>query len=220
MNEKDKQRRNRGIVFAALFALGLILLAPDHTGRSIGDYIFGALGIPVWTEGNRNGLHTPVITGIILIIFGLSGTTYYFSEKVPKLKRWLLLGGLAFLLISPLAIEQSLFVIKRGAQGVASVDFSPKKSGCSYSTSNGVVRADCNLTIYNYGKADSATVKLLYPFNTDLAFKPKEIGLFSHKKMNVNVQFIGQMPEGSGFSGFSNDVPIELEMDGVVKRYH
>ena len=77
-NEKKTIAR---IIAIFIIVLGATLgVTWNRTGFCIGDSIFHALGLPVWSNG-ITGSHYPAIVGSVFILVGISAINYTLQKK-------------------------------------------------------------------------------------------------------------------------------------------
>ena len=104
MNQK-KIVRNR-IIAVVLIAFGLMLAITwwdsDATKFpvGIGNYIFTALGLPVWSKeatGYPIGTHYPTVVGVVFMWAGLVVVARTMNEIQ---KRWIMIGGTVLVVIA------------------------------------------------------------------------------------------------------------------------
>lgn len=195
--------------------LGLALLPFHHLKYSVGDTLFTALGISPWSNGSSNtGLHFPVIIGTILLAIGITGIYRSYRSKYPRILRWLILGSIAFFLVFPSISEAAMYVVKHNAQGDDSVDVTV--ASCRYNINDKQTEAECTFTLFNYGKAESLTIRPIFTKQmnglTDMKFEKNELSMDRHSKFDGTMKFQGRLPNEAGISGWSSQVEMEVEV--------
>ncbi|CAG7659096.1 hypothetical protein ACFQI7_37320 [Paenibacillus allorhizosphaerae] len=213
--------RRKEDLFFVLILIGLLLISNTHLGNSFGDSIFRAVGIPPWTNTEYDsGLHISVIVGLLVIVAGYIGAVKFYQFRFPKIRSRIVLSCIAFAFLFPIVTENALILLKYNSVSVSSVAFSKKNSQCSYRSEEANVKADCTVTLINYGKEKAVTVRpYLIRSTAKVKFEPMTITLPPHQKVGVGTAFNGKLLDGTGFSGWSNDIGIEIEVDGLKKRY-
>jgi len=208
-------------LFFVLILIGLLLLSNTHLGYSFGDSIFRAIGIPPWTHTELDsGLHFSAIVGLLVIVSGYIGAVKFYQSRFPHIRSRIVLSCIAFAFLFPIVTEKTMIVLNFNSSSVSSVAFSKKNSHCSYRSEEANVKADCTITLINYGKEKAVTVRPYLLQNTaDIKFEPMTVSLPPHQKIGVGTSFNGKLSDGASFSGWSNDIGIEIEVDGLKKRY-
>ncbi|SMF92447.1 hypothetical protein SAMN05661091_5828 [Paenibacillus uliginis N3/975] len=191
-------------------------------GYSFGDDLFRWIGISPWTDGKSRGLHLPVLFGFLLLIFGVVGASRIYQSRYPKIMSRLIIGCVAFIMIFPFITENLFFLTKFNSTGVSSVAFSKKDSQCNYETEDKTVKIKCQLNLYNYGKEHSITIRpLLDDGFMQFEIEPQTISLVPHNQSNRSMVFYGKIMNRdiSSAGGWRNSVGVEIEKDGVKKRF-
>lgn len=198
----------------------MLLISQTHMKESFGDQIFEAIGISPWTESNQNGLHLPVILGILLMIIGVAGSQRTLRGRHPKISRTVLIGCIAFFFIFPFMTQGVMFAAKYNAAGAASVQVTDAK--CNFASNENKVTADCSFKIFNYGKAEEVVIKPILPTNwnrnVDIDFGAITVTLDRHSKQNMTVRFNGTQNNGSGFTGWGQDIGMEVIATNTAKQ--
>jgi hypothetical protein len=213
--------RRKEVLFFVLILIGLLLISNTHLGYSFGDSIFRMAGVPPWTNAEYDsGLHISVTVGLLVIITGYIGAVKYYQVRFPKIRSRIVLSCIAFPFLFPIVSEHAMVLLHYHSNSVASVDFSKNNSQCSYRSEKASTKADCTLTLVNFGKEKDVTLRLyLIRSSSKVKFEPKTITLPAHQKVSVGTAFEGKLLDGTGFTGWSNDIGIEIEVDGLRKRY-
>ncbi|MFC4809625.1 hypothetical protein [Paenibacillus sp. GCM10023250] len=211
------------VLFFALIVIGLLLVSQTHLGYSFGDSIFRALGIPPWTRADyESGLHLAVVTGLVFIIAGYIGAVRFYQSRYAKIRSRIILGCIAFVLLFPSVTEKAMMLLNYHSVSVSSVAYSKKNSQCSFRSEDAKMKANCTVTLINYGKEKTVTVKpylIRSAASAKVMFEPMTITLPPHRKVGVSTVFNGELLDGTGFSGWTNDIGLEIEVDGLKKRY-
>lgn len=210
----------RKIMYISAVVLGLLLLSVHHLGYSFGDDLFRWIGISPWTDVRNTGLHLPVILGFLLLFLGVCNVAIIYRPRYPKIMSRLIIGCIAFIMIFPFITEKLFFLTYFNSTGTSSVVYSKKDSQCNYSDEGKKVKAVCKLNIYNYGKLDNVSIRPIMeqmPLKTE--FEYKEIPLIPRTQRLVNEVFYGDLQEVTDFSGWSSDIDVEIEVNGVTKRF-
>lgn len=208
------------VLFFVLILIGLLLISNTHLGYSFGDDIFRAVGIPPWTGNYDSGLHLSVIAGLLAIAAGYIGAVRFYQVRFPKIRSRIVLGGIAFVVLFPFVTEKAMILLNYNSVSITSVAFSQKNSQCSYRSEETNVEANCTVTLINYGKEKDITVKpflIRSPFKVE--FEQAMLTLPAHQKVNMSSIVDGKLLDGTGFSGWSSDIGIEIEVGGLKKRY-
>ncbi|UVI29568.1 hypothetical protein [Paenibacillus spongiae] len=213
--------RRKEALFFVLILIGLLLISNTHLGYSFGDSIFRAVGIPPWTNAEYDsGLHISVNVGLLAIVAGCIGAVKFYQVRFPKIRSRIILSCIAFVFLFPFVTENAMILLKYNSGSISSVDYSKKNSQCSYQSEEANVKADCTVTLINYGKEKDVTVRhYLIRGTAKIEFEPMTITLPPHQKVGVGAAFKGKLSEGTGFSGWSNEIGIEIEVNGEKKRY-
>ncbi|MCR8645976.1 hypothetical protein NV379_25470 [Paenibacillus sp. N1-5-1-14] len=208
-------------LFYVLILIGLLLISNTHLGYSFGDSIFRTVGIPPWTNTeDDSGLHISVIIGLLVIIAGYIGTVKFYQVRFPKIRSRIVLSCIAFVYLSPIVTENAMILLKYNSVSVTSVDFSKNNSQCSYRSEEANVEANCTITLINYGKEKNVMIRpYLIRSTTKVKFEPMTVTLPPHQKVGVSMAFNGKQLDGTGLSGWSKDIGIEVEVDGLKKKY-
>ncbi|WP_141680286.1 hypothetical protein [Bacillus sp. FJAT-26390] len=91
------------------------------------------------------------------------------------------------------------------------MDYSLKNNECTFSGEENKVNASCSVTLYNYGKADSVSIRpMLKHSSADVEFDAKVVSITPHQRMTLLIGFVGTQKNGGSFSGFSKQVEFEL----------
>lgn len=191
--------------------LALFLVSQNHLKQSFGDSIFTAIGWSPWTNKENTGLHLPVLISVILLIIGFFGAVRYFRSRYPQILSRLVIGCIAFFLVFPFITEGVMFLVKYNSNEIDSVDISNGK--CSFLSEENIVTADCSFTLFNYGELDKIAIKPILPtYLNDVAieFERIVVPLDKHRRMNFGLPFKGTQRNGSGFTGFVQDVGFEV----------
>jgi len=198
-------------IFTILFAL--IFLTNTHLHYSLGDLIFESIGIAPWTKENQNGFHLAVIIGLIFLIPGIIGTVRYYSPRYPKIRSRIFIFCIAFVFLYPLATEKALFLFMRNAEGMKSFDILNEDSRCNIQTEGNEVKANCSITIFNYGNEDRIAVRpILLDSSADIHFEKRVISITPHSKVNIGTEFNGVQGNGTGFQGSINRLKFEIDV--------
>lgn len=209
-------------MYISAVVLGLLLLSNHHLGYAFGDDLFRWIGIPPWTDGKSTGLHLPVVLALLLLIFGVVGVSRVYRPRYPKIMSRLIIGCIVFIMIFPFITENLLFLTKYNSTGVSSVAFSKKDSQCKYETEDKTVEIECQLNLYNYGKEHSITIRpLLDDGVMQFEIEPQTIFLVPRAQSNQSWVFYGKIMNRdiSSAGGWGNDIGVEIEIDGVKKRF-
>ncbi|MCR8645211.1 hypothetical protein NV379_21380 [Paenibacillus sp. N1-5-1-14] len=208
-------------LFFVLILIGLLLISNTHLGYSFGDSIFRTVGTPPWTNTeDDSGLHISVIIGLLVIIAGYIGTVKFYQVRFPKIRSRIVLSCIAFVYLFPIVTENAMILLKYNSVSVTSVDFSKNNSQCSYRSEEANVEANCTITLINYGKEKDVMIRpYLIRSTTKVKFEPMTVTLPPHQKVGVNMTFNGKQLDGTGLSGWSKDIGIEVEVDGLKKKY-
>ncbi|UNK18646.1 hypothetical protein MNQ98_00940 [Paenibacillus sp. N3/727] len=210
-------------MYISAVVLGLLLLSFHHLGYSLGDDLFRWIGISPWTDGKSRGLHLPVLFGFLLLIFGVVGVSRIYQSRYPKIMSRLIIGCVAFIMIFPFITENLFFLTKFNSTGVSSVAFSKKDSQCNYRMEEDrTVKIECQLNLYNYGKEQMITIRpLLDDEFMQFEIEPQAISLTPHTQSNQSVDFYGKIMNRdiSSAGGWQNGIGVEIEKDGVKKRF-
>ncbi len=208
----------RETYFPIAIILALFILTGNHVGRSLGDYIFEQLGISPWSEGERLGLHRPVLIGLPLLFIGIIGTVKYYKPRYPRIVSRIVIGYLLFIILYPLAAEKATMLLLYNATGFRYIDYAKEQSHCSFHTEEDKAIANCSFTIYNYGKVDEITIKPLLSDEYGIRFEAKTLPIRKHEKNNLGTWFEGTQNEITGFRGSSRQISAEIELNGITKR--
>jgi hypothetical protein len=213
--------RKKEVLFLVLILTGLLLVSHTHLGYSFGDSIFRAIGIPPWTNPEYDsGLHISAIAGIIAIVIGYIGAVKYYQVRFPKIRSRIIISCIAFAYLFPVVTENAMMLLKYHSVSVDSVAYSKNNSQCSYRSEETNVKADCTITLINYGKEKDVTIRpVLNRSFAKVEFEPMTVTLPPHDKVNITMAFSGRQLEGTGLSGWSKDIGVEIEVDGVKKKY-
>ncbi|MCQ6561105.1 hypothetical protein [Paenibacillus mendelii] len=213
--------RRKEFLFFILILVGLLLIANHHLGYSFGDDIFREIGIPPWTNTEYDsGIHISVIAGLIMLAVGYFGAVKHYQLRFPKIRSRIVLSGIVFVWLFPWVSENLMILFHYNSTTISSVAYSKKGSQCSYQSEEASVEADCSISLINYGKEKSVTVRpYLIRAATMIEFEPMTFTLPPHTRINMGTTFNGRQIDGTGFSGWSREIGIELEVDGKKKRY-
>ncbi|WP_337103279.1 hypothetical protein [Paenibacillus sp. YIM B09110] len=214
--------KQKSVLYIVGLLLGLLMIAKNHLDHSFGEFLFKFIGLSPWTNVDKTGFNLPVIIGFLLILFGVSGTARTYRPRFPIIFSSLIIGCIAFVLISPIASEKAMFLLKHNSKGIHSLDYSIKDSKCYIQTVESVVKSDCSFTIYNYGKEENFMIKpMLMDSYTDMDIDVQAhmVSIAPHRKHLFSVQFDGTQRNENGFGGSLERVGIELEVGGVRKRF-
>ncbi|MCR2804624.1 hypothetical protein [Paenibacillus soyae] len=207
-------------LFFLLILIGLLLISNSHLGYSFGDSVFRAIGISPWTQGDDSGLHISVIAGFLALAAGYMGAVKFYQARFPKIRSRIILSCIAFVLLFPIVTENAMILRHYHSYSFSSVAFSEKNSQCSYQSEGASVKANCTLTLINYGQEKVLTIRP-YPIQSPMKLKldPILITLPAHQKLSISTDFDGRLLEEASLSGWSNDIGIEIEFSGVKKKY-
>ena len=207
-------------LYIALIVIGLLMFCLNHVGRSLGDEIFYSLGISPWTGPDQTGFHLSVILGLILLFVGISKTAKYYRPKYPKILSLLIIASIGFISVYPIMTENMLFLIKRNSHTIASIDYLNKDSQCNYQSDEGKIRANCSVTLYNYGPEKEVSIRpILDGHLADFDFEPTALIIAPHTKDMYTIDFYSQQSTDSGTWGSTGPIGIEIELDGMKKLY-
>jgi hypothetical protein len=206
---------NRNLLFPFLFLLGLFLLAVDHTGHSLGDRLFLGLGVEPWTGEHKSGAHLSAIVGIALLMLGMMCTVTYYKPKIPSIFAWCLLVCIGVYGLFPLMSEKTMFVLKQGANGANSVDYSVKHNSCHFQpeeeSETNRIHAFCNVKVFNYGNADHVQIRPLFPYYYEVNdFAPVTIAIPPHSTVTVEFELWNEPGDTADFSGWIENMEFEL----------
>ncbi|RKN86294.1 hypothetical protein [Paenibacillus ginsengarvi] len=212
--------RKKEALFFVLILIGLLLISDTHLGHSFGDRIFRAVGIPPWTNTEYDsGLHISVIVGLLVLTAGYIGAVKFYQFRFPKIRIRIILVCIAFVFLFPIVTEKAMILLYYNSGSVSSVAFSEKNSQCSYRSEEGKVKADCTVTLINYGKEKAVNVRPYLKRGTaKIKFDPVTITLPPHQKVGVGTVFNGMLLDGTNISGWSSDIGMEIEVDDLTKR--
>lgn len=73
-------------IFIAAIVSGLLLITNTHLQHPLGDSLFNLVGLSPWTKANQNGLHLPVILGLVILLIGIAGTVRLYRPRYPKVQ--------------------------------------------------------------------------------------------------------------------------------------
>ncbi|CAM4038096.1 hypothetical protein COLU111180_20430 [Cohnella lubricantis] len=213
--------RKKEALFFVLIMVGLLLISNTQLGYSFGDSIFRAVGIPPWINTEYDsGLHISVIFGLLVIVAGYIGAVKFYQVRFPKIRSRIILSCIAFVFLLPIVTENAMILLKYNSVSINSVDFSKNNSQCSYRSEEANVKADCTITLINYGKGKDVTIRpYLLRSATKVMFEPMTVTLPPHEKVGISMAFNGKQLDGTGLSGWSKDIGIEIEVDGLKKKY-
>lgn len=148
--------RRKAALFFVLILIGLLLISKTHLGYSFGDSIFRTLGLPPWTNTEYDsGWHISVIVGLLAILVGYIGAVKFYQAQIPKIRRRIILSCIAFVFLFPIVTENAMILLKYQSVSINSVDFIRENSQCSYQSEEAILKADCTITLFNYGKEKS-----------------------------------------------------------------
>lgn len=141
------------------------------------------------------GLHYVNITGIILLIIGITGTVIYFRSYYPKIRSRVILGSIAFLVLFPIATEKLMYLIQYNDTGEASFTYqlSPKECRIDKNEEN-LAQATCEFTYYNYGQATKILLKPVLPTKElGIEFQPTMLSVTPHSQGKAGISFYGDL---------------------------
>jgi len=217
------------IIFAILFVW------VQENDFILGDYIFGKLGLPVWSNG-LEGIHYPVVFSLFLIVMALIGFMVYSKETSPGLKK-LAFFTLFFghLLIQP-AFSEVYGMVKSFSPGLEAIDYYRSQSTSTFESTydNKFLKINSKLSFVNYSQVSQEVyVKLLpdkYPerlTNDDNiiatdgeSLKPKKFILHPKSQTTVNASFIAKPKEDlMNASGSFNGTDVIIYNDNQVEKF-
>jgi hypothetical protein len=208
-------------LYFILIVIGLLFISYTHLGYSFGDSMFRAVGLPPWTNTEYDsGLHISVIIGLLIMVAGYIGAVKGYQERFPKIRSRIIIGCIAFVYLFPLVTENTMILLKYHSMSVDSVDFIPKNSQCSYRSQDANVQADCTITMINYGKEKEVKIRpYLKRSIIPLQLEPMTVTLPPHRKVGISMTFNGKQLEGAGSSGWSNEIGLEIEVNGLKRMF-
>ncbi|MFB9277629.1 hypothetical protein [Cohnella cellulosilytica] len=207
-------------IFVFAILLALFFVTNNHLHSSFGDLVFEFFGISPWSKENHNGVHLPVVLGIILLIIGIIGTVKYYSPRHPKIRSRIFIFCVAFILLYPVATEKALFLLRHNSSGIRSIDILTEESRCSIRTVDDTVRANCSLTIFNYGNEEQLTIRpILLDASPDIVFEERTVSIIPHTKIGVGTELDGFQRKAADVQGNINRLGYEIEIDGKSKIF-
>jgi hypothetical protein len=207
--EVSALKKNR--LYPALIFVALLLIIKDHTGTSLGDHIFNTFGLSPWTKSNDNGFYLPGVMGIALLVIATILTLKSYRSNERKVRNRIIIGCILLIWLFPFASEKSHFLLLYHTSSAEKMDYSLKNNECRFSGEENKVNASCSVTVYNYGKANSVSIRPLLKHSfADVEFDAKVVFVAPHQRITLNTDFVGTQKNGSSFLGFSRQVEFEL----------
>ncbi|QGQ99060.1 hypothetical protein EHS13_31375 [Paenibacillus psychroresistens] len=196
------------IIFAAV-----LIQIPLHFGYAVGDFLFRIFGFSPWTKGDQ-GLHLPFILSSILLIWGIKGVLESSQPERRKLLKRTVIGCIALILLLPMIVEKATFMIRHNTTGLASIDYSKKKSKCSYLSEEKQIKANCSFTLYNYGNLTTITLNPIMKNSLSaFQFEPIEISISPHSKVTLGMPFLAKQSNGNSlYGGVSNNIDLVIAL--------
>lgn len=153
--------RDKGWLYVLFLLISLVFLGVTHRGDVFGDQVFRFLGLPPWSQFDRNeGLHYSAIFGIVmLLVSGKLAIRYFRKRYKTKVGRTIVLICILFFYTYPLVTEQAYYLAHWNQKGLQAVDFLKKDSRCRYQTKDSAVSMECTIRLVNYG-GQTETVKI------------------------------------------------------------
>lgn len=145
------------IAYVCLFIFSLLFFSVDHRGVLFGEYLFRLVGISPWSNGDQ-GLYFPSVFGLIMIYVSVNLLHKQLKLKYKKIKRKMLLFGIAFLLCFPILTRSIMVVANINHSGLTVLDYSKKDYECSYSSYEELFSAQCTVKLFNYGNEDEVVL--------------------------------------------------------------
>lgn len=210
-----------GVYFIIMLSIGVLIVSNTHLDYSMGDILFQAIGLSPWSNGPELRFHYSAVLGILLLVIGIVGTVRQYRHRYPKIFSRLLIGIIIFVYIFPFATEKIMFMVKHNSSGIDSIDYSKKNSSCSYQSDDRKAKANCSLTFFNYGKEVEAVIRPVIPVGpyNEINFEPRKVSITPNSKLNIGIDFEGQLHDGTSLSGTSQGVSIELVVDGEKRGF-
>jgi hypothetical protein len=209
----------KGYFFIIVIAAAMLLISQTHLKETFGDLIFETIGISPWTKSNQNGMHLPVIAGLFLMIIGVAGAQRTLRDRHPKLTGTILIGCIAFFFIFPFITQGIMYAVKYNASDTNSVHVTDSK--CNFTSIENKVTAECSFKVFNYGKAEELVIKPVLPTNwnrsIDIDFGAIAVKLDRHSEQSMTIQFKGTQNNGSGFTGWGQDIRMEVVSTSTAK---
>ncbi|WP_166243040.1 hypothetical protein [Paenibacillus turpanensis] len=148
-----KWRWNKGIGYFLLFCLSLLMLVVDHRGMYFGDFVFKSIGIPPWSKSPGEGIHYPIVFGVLLLV--VSGKLFmdYCRGRYPKIGRRAVLSCVILIFAFPTLSYWSTLALNVNRSGLPTLDYSAKDSQCNFNTGKEEVNIRCELQLMNYGSS-------------------------------------------------------------------
>ncbi|WP_169082163.1 hypothetical protein [Paenibacillus sp. PL91] len=194
-----------------LIFVALLIILKDHTGTSLGDRMLNTFGLSSWTNIDHTGFYLPGIIGITLFFVAVILTRRAYRSKGKEFRNQMIIGCILLIWLFPFASEKSLFLLLYHTSSVEKIDYSIKNNKCTFNGKENDVIASCSVTVYNYGKAESVSIRpLINEPPAEVVFDAKVISISPHRAVKLNADFVGTQKNGSGLSGYSEEMEFEL----------
>jgi hypothetical protein len=196
-----------------MIVLAVLFLIPLHFGYALGDLLFRIFGFSPWTNGD-DGFYLTFILSSVLAIWGIKGVLKYYRPEHRKILKRTVIGCIILILLFPMLVEKAMFMIRHNTTGLASIEYSNKKSKCSFQTEEDQVKANCSFTLYNYGNLTTITLKpVLKNSSSAFQFDPKEISISPHSRVTLGMPFFAKRSNGNSlYGGSSNNMDVVIAL--------
>ncbi|QAY67674.1 hypothetical protein [Paenibacillus protaetiae] len=152
-------RLSKGIVWLLAIMIGLLFAAPHHMSVSLGEQLFGLLGLPAHVPAGGAQFRLEAIIGIVFIIAGMIGVYKVYGKGRISFGIGLWIAIAVCAEIYPHATAKLMTFVYYDADGPRSVAYNPEESSCSLVKREGkTAQAECRLVLYNYGRLSQVTL--------------------------------------------------------------
>lgn len=217
--EERRRRVGKRILFIVMSVVGLLLILNNHLKHTIGDYFFQWIGVSPWTRGSDTGVHLPVVIGLTLLLVGGIGVVRVYRAQYPRIQSRFITACIVVIILFPIATEQFMFVVHRNSTGVASLDIVVRESRCQIRTQDDGIKANCSVSVFNYGNEAQLTLKplfepdLIHFQETTIPIDPRSRGIYS-------VEFQASSEQGGNtWRGFTRQ-GMEIQVRGDKKAFY
>lgn len=176
----------------AIVIIGVAIQLPTHLDFTVGEQLFHWLNVPIYSNG-ESGLHYTGSIGFFAVLISLILLKKIHMMKYPKLFSRSILCIVLLMIIFPSVTKGVSYAVFYSSSSTSVIDI--EKERCDLTITDSLVEGNCNITVFNYGKAKQIEVVPIlsryYDDSYKIVFNSSTLPLLAHKTNNIGFQVTG-----------------------------
>lgn len=202
------------IIFITIFVLSVILIANTYAKTPLIDSILGLFGLSGWTQENRLGTHVSGIILLLSLFVSFLGVKNIYEREGKRVGKKMIILSIVFWIMFPSISKMMMYAIHYNSTSLSSVQVT--ESTCDFDKEDELVQANCNITVFNFGKYKRIELKPVLESITDepvnISFDSKTFGISGHSEIHFSGTYTGNFSEEYFPLVFMRDVEFEVAL--------